>query len=176
MGVRVIPYTDLNPATAAAVPDAVFVEMLEAASYRLLLKRLWERGDAFTLIEHDVIPAPGQIEELEACSEPWCHFGYCPGDWVPTFGCVRFSAELIEGTQGVWDDETWPWSQLDAKFAVHARGCGWKHHWHYPHVLHSRFSVNRNGVETRERLNEELELVVLSAEVESLAAAIGSGR
>lgn len=158
--------------------------MADADSYRLLLRDLWQQGDAFTLVEHDVVPTDEQLDALELCDEPWCHFGYCPGDWVPTFGCARFSRELIAGTRGVWDDPTWPWCQLDAKFAVYARGVGWKNHWHYPHVLHARFSIVDGGIERREPLNQEYEFSILQAEVASLrqaakahpTATAGSGR
>lgn len=177
MGIRVVPFTALNPATKAAVPDALFVEMDAEDSYRLLMKDLWARGEAFTLVEHDVVPTAEQVAELEACPYPWCHFGYCPGDWVPTFGCARFSRNLIAGTQGVWDDESWPWSQLDAKFAVYARALGWEHHWHYPHVLHTRFSViNRDGNESRIEPHHDLELAILNAEKVSLEALVRSRR
>lgn len=171
MGIRVVvPYTDLNPATAAAVPDADFISVPGPDSYRFLLRDLWEQGDPFILVEHDVVPTDAQLAALEDCEQPWCHFGYCPGDWVPTFGCVRFSAELIAGTRGVWENE-WPWCQLDAKFQVYARELGWKHHWHYPHVLHTRFSIVEGGLERREPLDREQELGILRAEMESLRAA-----
>ena len=132
----VVPYTEISPATREAVPDALFVEVDESDGYRLLLADMWERKEAFTLVEHDVIPTREQLDALDACPEPWCHYGYFPGHWVPVFGCVRFSAELIAGTQGVWDNEAWQWSQLDMKFATVVWERGWRAHWHSPHVRH----------------------------------------
>lgn len=132
----VVPYTDLSPLTAEAVPDARFVRVEPEHGYRLLLAELWREGAAFTLVEHDVIPTQAQLDALESCDRPWCFHGYFPGHWVPVFGCARFSADLIAGTSGIWDDASWPWCQLDMKFATVARAQGWTPHWHSPHVRH----------------------------------------
>lgn len=175
MGIRVVPFTRLNPATEAAVAPAEFIEIDGPDDYRLELRRRWMIGEAFTLIEHDVVPTREQLAAIEACERPWCFFGYCPGDWVPTFGCVRFSAELIAGTQGVFDDPSWPWDQLDARFHVEARRRGWEHHWHYPHVHHTRFHVkDARGIETRRELDRAEELHILRAEEERLLRLAGS--
>lgn len=147
----------------------MFVRMSGPDDYRLLLRDLWADGAAFVLIEHDVVPRAEQVAELEACDKPWCHFGYCPGDWVPTFGCVRFSRELIAATPGIFDDPSWPWSQLDAHFAVEARNQGWSSHWHYPHVLHTRFLVKDDrGREERRLLTRDEESHILRAEEQRL--------
>jgi hypothetical protein len=144
--VIVVPHTELAAATREAVPEAVFVEVDPVDGYRLLLAELWREGEAFTLVEHDVIPTRAQLNALEECEQPWCHYGYFPGHWTPVFGCVRFSAELIVGTRGVWDDATWPWNQLDMKFATAAWPLGWRAHWHSPHVRHGGTSfVDADG-------------------------------
>lgn len=166
-----VPYTTLYTDTIEALPDAFFVRVKGEHGYRLLLAEMWRRGQPFTLVEHDVAPRLGQIEQLEDCSEPWCHYGYCPGDWTPTFGCVRFSAELIAGTPGIFEDESWPWGQLDAKFQVEARRLGWEPHWHYPHVLHTRFAyLDEQGTHHRVRLGREMEMYLLTAETEMIRA------
>jgi len=158
----VVPFTRLHLDTIKAVPDAVFVRVDGDHGYRLLLQRLWANGEPFTLVEHDVAPTAAQLAALEGCERPWCHYGYCPGDWVPTFGCVRFSADLIAGTQGIWDDASWPWGQLDARFHVAARERGFEPHWHYPHVLHTRFPIFGE----RQKMTRDLEMYVLQAEIE----------
>lgn len=176
MGIRVVPFTPdkLNRATAE-IPGATLVEIKDEQSYRLLLQSLWNDGEAFTLIEHDVVPTVEQLERLEECPQAWCNYGYCPGDWTPTFGCARFSRSLIADTQGVWDDPTWPWYQLDSRFAVFARARRWRHHWHYPHVLHTRFSQwDKENQEHRGVLSMDLELHFLQAETQALNALLES--
>ena len=134
----VVPFTKLHPDTAAAVPEATFVELQDDQHYRRLLDGLWSAGETFTLVEHDVVPTRRQLEELDACPAPWCGYGYGPGDWTPVFGCIRFRSELIAALPDIWKDPSWSWMQLDAKFSVYARGHGFHHHWHYPHVHHAR--------------------------------------
>ncbi len=169
-----VPYTALFAETVAAVPEARFVEITHEHHYRQLLGEMWSVGETFTLVEHDVAPTREQLATLDACPEPWCHFGYVPGDWVPTFGCVRFRKELIAGTQGVWDDPSWGWQALDAKFHVRARELGWQPHWHYPHVLHLRVLYRDEQGERRMRLTMEQEVYILEAEREMLRQEIGA--
>jgi hypothetical protein len=168
--VIVVPYTELSPATREAVPEAHFVEVDAGDGYRLLLADLWTAGDAFTLVEHDVIPTRRQLDDLDSCPAPWCHFGYYPGHWIPVFGCVRFSSDLIAGTPGAWDDASWPWSQLDAKFATYARDRGWKPHWHSPHVRHGGNLVVTEEGAIRGELPEWLLHYTLNKEARSLAS------
>lgn len=162
-----VPYTKLLPATQLAVPEAKFVRIEHNDHYRLLLGEMWERGEAFTLVEHDVVPTRAQIESLEQCPSPWCFYGYHPGHWVPVFGCVRFSSELIAATRGAWDDPSWPWNQLDAKFHLYARERGGIPHWHYPHVKHDALYGCETG-EERLPLSDELRSMLIEREAESL--------
>lgn len=164
----VVPYTELYPPTRESVPDARFVEVDDDDGYRLLLAELWRAGEPFTLVEHDVVPTRDQLAALEECSRPWCHYGYYPGHWIPVFGCVRFSRELIAGTQGVWGDESWPWSQLDMKFATYARERGWRAHWHSPHVRHGGTSIVTAEGESRSELPPWLLEWTIAAEKRAL--------
>lgn len=166
----IVPYTKLHELTIKAVPDATFIRMEDDDHYRRLMRSLWERGEAFILVEHDVVPTQVQLSALADCTEPWCHYGYCPGDWIPTFGCVRFSAELISNTPGAFADVSWPWGQLDAKFHVFAREAGMTPHWHSPHVLHCGFHVIDGPSFQKIRLTREQELYILQAEIEMVKA------
>jgi len=170
--VIVVPYTRLLDETREAVPEARFVEVEPEQGYRELLAELWRRGEAFTLVEHDVVPTRAQLAELGACPEPWCHYGYFPGHWIPVFGCCRFSAELIAGTAGAWGDPSWHWGQLDARFAQHARARGWTPHWHSPHVRHDaefNFAGRSARVEIPDRLLLDLAERERAAVLASLA-------
>ncbi len=164
----VVPFTLLQDETLEALPGARFVEMTTEHSYRELLGELWARGEAFTLVEHDVIPTRAQLDALESCPEAWCHYGYFPGHWIPVFGCARFGEELIAGTPGAWEDESWPWEQLDMKFATVARARGFSSHWHSPHVRHGRTHFNDAGGPSRREADEGLQLMLLEREVKAL--------
>lgn len=170
----VVPYTKVYQPTVDAVADARFVRVEGDHGYRNLLADLWSDGEAFTLVEHDVVPTRPQLDALDVCDEPWCFYGYYPGHWVPVFGCVRFSAALIAGTPDVWGDDAWPWDQLDMKFATEARSLGWKPHWHSPHVRHDgTMFVDADG-ETRSSLPDWLLHFTLDQEVARLREAIGA--
>jgi hypothetical protein len=167
----VVPYTRLLDETREAVPEARFIEIEAEQGYRELLAELWREGEEFTLVEHDVIPTRAQLAELEACSEPWCHYGYFPGHWIPVFGCCRFSARLIAGTAGVWDDPSWHWGQLDARFAQVARERGWRPHWHSPHVRHAA-EFNYEGGSHRVEISPALLLELAERERSAVLASL----
>lgn len=56
---------------------------------------LWNKGEPFIHVEHDIVPWPGAIKELIECPEPWCtfesvdvggviHLGFGIGKYRPT--------------------------------------------------------------------------------------------
>jgi hypothetical protein len=76
------------------------------------------------VVEQDIVPHPGALDELLACDEPWCAFAY---DYPPFglyagMGCAKFSAELqllfptaMEET-ATWHDAKHPpkhWCRVD---------------------------------------------------------------
>jgi hypothetical protein len=130
----------------------------------MALSARWSAGDSFVLVEHDVVPTEAQIAEIESCAEPWCLYGYAPGFWLPVFGCVKFSAELIAGTAGVWENE-WNWDVLDQNFARFAVSQGFQPHWHYPHVHHDGTRGRRAASVEQKLLAAEAELALLSEEI-----------
>lgn len=162
----IVPYTRLYRENVAALPEARFVEIKGDDGYRLLLRDLWAAGEPFVLVEHDVAPTARQIQSLNTCDRAWCHYGYVAGDWAPKFGCVRFSSQLIQATQGVWNDPSWPWGQLDARFMDAAVSAGFLPHWHSPHVLHLRNAYfGADGKERRMTYDAETQLCVLTGEI-----------
>lgn len=166
----VVPYTKLWEETVCAVPEARFERMEGPDSYREFMAALWREGEAFTLVEHDCAPTRDQLDRLETCAEPWCYHGYFPGHWVPVFGCVRFSEQLIAGTSGAFEDRNWLWDQLDARFAVYARERGFRGHWHYPHVRHAGTQHNEAAGSSRHEIDDKLRLHLLQRELASLQA------
>lgn len=54
--------------------DAEWVRLDEPNSYALLVNRLWDEGAPFVIVEHDVIPWRGAVEELWECEHPNCTY------------------------------------------------------------------------------------------------------
>lgn len=65
--------------------------------YSILLARLWRRGIGFVILEHDVVPWPGALNELAYCPNEWCTFPFPKfGEMLEGgLGCVKFSDSLV---------------------------------------------------------------------------------
>ncbi len=96
-----LPFTDVAPGVREALRDApmpiteVYVGARDEA-YWELLNSLWEKGQTFAIVEHDIIVEPGTLKELAECSGEWCSFAspYFNGVYHG-MGCVKFSDTLI---------------------------------------------------------------------------------
>lgn len=96
----VVPYTSLRPETAAALTASGFpfeeIAVDGGDGYHRLLSGLWEAGEAFTVVEHDVIVTAEALDSLDACAGEWCS---CPHPYLSGFyaglGCARFRAPLL---------------------------------------------------------------------------------
>lgn len=140
-----LPYSGrLHPISASL---GLPVEMRLLSDYPDLLQAQWDLGQEFAIVEHDVIPWPGALMSLDVCPRPWCGFSYEVGihHRVPTFGCVKFGAELIRATPGAFDPENWAlerfprdWRYCDQQLALVANAAGFEWHQHYPAVFHAR--------------------------------------
>lgn len=148
----VVPYTRLHPVTKAVLNSyglpVEYMPLPEPDSYRQLLADLWRRREPVVIVEHDVVPWPGAIEELAACPCAWgsntylLHGGYGVHHG---FGCTKLTPALMEATPYVWDTST-PWHDLDAHLLFAARDVGFDPHPHRPPVVH--LSVRELGVDT----------------------------
>lgn len=159
----VVPATPdgLHPAVVPAIlrsgydPQVVNVAA-SGEAYWGLLCALWEAGEAFCIVEHDIEVGPGQLVGLDRCPEPWCAYSYWLywGDLADSYGhagglgCARFSAELIAAHRDlmlvdVANSTAYPnfparhFMGLDATIAQWLRGpyrtpC----HQHHPNVKH----------------------------------------
>ncbi len=105
-----VPYTALHPATVAALePHRDRVELVEVSqegAYWSLFESLWQRGEDFILVEHDIEVGESTIESFDECPTTWCtatyrwqrREGYRGAKDVILFhalGCVRYRAELM---------------------------------------------------------------------------------
>jgi hypothetical protein len=110
----VLPYTNLHPETEAAVKatghpyDTADVSGDDRAYFRLFCD-LWEAGDSFAFVEHDVLIRPDSLDELEKCPSPWCAFevDYVHHRPQVGLGCVKFSAELIAAVPNAMERVEW---------------------------------------------------------------------
>lgn len=117
--------------------------------YWTLLSNLWGDGEAFALVEHDVLVRPDTLAELADCAEPWCSFviPYLGGEYAG-MACVKFSAELIAacpdalGIVGLMSNgEQHPrkhWCTLDSFLQSTLQRTGTARHVHQPALGHVR--------------------------------------
>lgn len=134
-------------------------------SYFWLLSSVWAAGDAFVIVEHDVVAGPGVLGSFAQCPEPWCAFSYevFAGDLASVYGgayglgCTRFSAELLaaepDAVEAAGELEldgtgTWPkrsYGVMDSTLTNVLRRRGYDAHQHHPNVEHLH-AYNREGV------------------------------
>lgn len=154
-----VPHTSLNKATrifltsSLHTPVPVTLVDVSANSWAYLdyMSLIWDRGEDFINMEHDIVPWPGAVHSLVKCDAPWCFFGYLHnvsfyGDHQnsPVFGLTRFRSEFIASMPDVWKlmrvvyrDHPQPWRYLDIHMAKYARYKGWRPHQHWPPVLNA---------------------------------------
>ena len=141
------------PETRAALtadgrdPEYVRVGPGTDSAYFELLRAVWAKGESFIVVEHDLVPYPGAIAELEECDQPWCGKPYSLSTGVAgsCLGCTRFSAELlraepdaIEKTVILRQDVTarFHWSRLDSRLREVLEERGYFFHSHWPAIDH----------------------------------------
>jgi hypothetical protein len=139
-----VPFTKLPLATAEALKkyDTYFINMVDSHSYFKYFVKRWKEKESFINVEHDIVPWPGAIDEIEKCQQIWCGYGYNKGENIvlsPYLGCVKIGAGLIELLPGVWNErekESREWGNLDVWLGKYAWNRGIKIHQHYPSVNH----------------------------------------
>ena len=135
----------LDPATKAAVEatglGVLYREMVEDEDYYITIATLWAQGQTFVTVEQDIVPAPGMIEEMLNCPEPWCAYGYeyPPFGHYAGMGLAKFSAELLAKLPdamvetGKWADDKHPpmfWCRVDGWLKQYLTDQGQKQHIH----------------------------------------------
>jgi hypothetical protein len=70
------PHPDTRAALAEQAPEPGRVEYIDVGgsptAYYELFVALWQAGQSFILIEHDIVIAPGTIDAFESCTQSWC--------------------------------------------------------------------------------------------------------
>ena len=140
----VVPWTVLDPATLAAVqpyaPRLIWTGEADTA-YWSLLRDLWDARETVTLVEHDVAPPPGVIDEMAACPRDWCAVPYRCGDqYMTALGCTKFSAALMErNPDTVSRIQRREWHSLDGQIVGTLHMHGETEHVHGPVAWHTKW-------------------------------------
>ncbi len=143
----IVPYTDAkNPAFAAAKLNFEclalrprYVDMnaeLDAPyAYHRLIHSLWAEGKPFILVEHDILPWPGALEQLWECECAWGAFRYhVLGNLAAYLGCVKFDPLKLGPCP--LPEEPMPWTKLDLHIVKTLTSRGERGHVHNPPVCH----------------------------------------
>lgn len=156
-----VPYTPdkLDPRTVRLIeqhtPDGHEVRWAELdprdeRAYARLLIDAWGRPGDLIVIEHDIGIRAGVIEELTACSQPWCGFPYAiGGNLLVCLGCTRFThtlktalpdlmreAAAIGPAQDGGGVAAGDWRRLDVRVGACLERLGHARHRHEPEVEH----------------------------------------
>ena len=152
----VVPYVPgmLNPLTRRWCFDGhhALISQLDVndqSAYWWLLDWLWTRAPRgywdpdLVIVEQDMLPAPGVVEDMLRCRRPWCTSPY-PVTELGTIvseslGCVKFAGRLRErhpdlmqrlGEVGGDGLPAKDWRRLDVRLAGLLRGLGYRAHTH----------------------------------------------
>lgn len=146
----------MNVATVAAVPgmlenrtrawaevNGARIVLLEAdaESYWRLLAEQWRQPGDMLLIEHDIVPADGVTDAMQACPRPWCTSPYrIAHSWLAEgLGCIKLAVrlkrrhpDLMHRLGEITGDGLPPkdWHRLDVRLARLLRDLGYAPHTH----------------------------------------------
>lgn len=114
-------------------------------AYWRILNAWWRDhvDTGFIVVEHDIVPTPGVVEEMAFCGEPWCASPYPYGGRGQiaheSLGCTKFSPELIRAVPTAlmkvsnMDDASIParhWCRLDVRISRTLKRAGFVPHHH----------------------------------------------
>lgn len=155
----VVPYTPVNGTTA--ILDTVklnlgiqglrprMVKLERDFSYDQLFRELWATGQPFILVEHDIVPWPGAVQQLWTCPEPWCGFPYYVfGELRSYLGCTKFDPTRLGACPLPEDLTAWQLMDKAIERALVART--FTGHLHQPAVSHLNFAHVRQTEPTLE--------------------------
>lgn len=127
------------------------IDPADRTGYWQMINHVWkhDRFDDLLIVEQDMLPAPGVVEEMQACSHMWCVSPYqCSSQTLDVplltegLGCTKFAA-LMKRTHphmplvvSCMADHGLPakdWRRLDVRIAQVLRGFNFT-----PHVQHER--------------------------------------
>jgi hypothetical protein len=131
---------------AAGVPYGV--ETVEGPDgYWKLLAGLWEGGDGFVVVEHDIVVGLETVWELIGCEHSWCAapYPYMGGKGtIIGLGCTKFSGEIIAAVPDALEragemTDSHPakhWCRLDSRIQRALVDSGYHVHFEHAPVEH----------------------------------------
>jgi hypothetical protein len=138
----ICPHTTLHPVTKMVLDSynlgVQYVPLYGTDGYRQLLQQLWQEQEDVVIIEHDIVPWPGCIEELYNCPGEWCTNSYHWQGKVGLYhmlGCTKISVALMRSLPDVWA-QPGDWSLCDRRLFFAAQALGKDPHQHRPPVIH----------------------------------------
>lgn len=145
----VVPYAPIygTPSVLDAVKLALGVQGLRPRmvkleqdfSYHQLIQELWAKQEPFILVEHDIIPWPGAVQQLWTCPEGWCAFPYaCLGELRAYLGCTKF--DPVKLGECPLPEELLTWQVMDQRIKKTLMMRQAKCHMHEPGVTHLNFA------------------------------------
>ena len=138
----VIPTTRIGTSAALALTmeglEVREVVMTDYHHYARLFTELWQARRGFILVEHDIVPWPGAIQQLDTCEHEWCAFAYPTSlsSRCQSLGCVKFSSALLERIPYDPEWQNRGWDALDG--AVMGTLQAETVHTHEPPVAHCK--------------------------------------
>lgn len=136
----IVPYKNVHPVTRQVLTPlgAEFFYMHNDLSYCDLLRQFWSWGSTIRIVEQDIVPWPGALDELLMCSGMWCTYSYEMHGGIGIshmLGCCKLTEELMKALPDVWATPR-HWSELDQHLFFAARENGIEPHLHRPPVTH----------------------------------------
>jgi hypothetical protein len=121
------------------------VVMNDRLHYGRMFTEQWQSRHGFILVEHDVVPWPGALSELDACQEELCAFEYPAGTvieeprsgWCVSLGCTKFATSLVQRVEYGLDWQNRGWDELDGAVFGTLQGKA-ETHIHRPPVAHAK--------------------------------------
>jgi hypothetical protein len=138
----VVPYTKLHPVTKLVLEsyglNIAYRALADEYAYGRLLESIWSAGESVVIIEQDVVPWHGAVEELYQCPGLWCsctyriHGGY---GIYHGLGCTKISSALMSLLPNLWKEPV-RWDVADQRLWFAARAIRQEPHPHRPPVIH----------------------------------------
>ena len=148
----IVPYTKLHPLVKEVILQSAykpqFIQMTDDDAYWRMFCDIWEKRTPVLIIEHDIIPWPGAVQEIINCPCHWCSNTYKMRGGFGinhAFGFTKFDEKFMEDLPDVWTQvESTNWKHLDAQLCEIAKREGLTPHPHRPPVTHLKSILDRH--------------------------------
>ncbi len=100
----ILPYTKRIAKVTAALDASGYeyeaIDVSESQSkYFQVIQEIWNAGEGWVNVEHDIVVGPDTIKSFDQCSADWCiapyNYAVMPGGFYAGLGCCKISSRLI---------------------------------------------------------------------------------